>query len=115
MRRLMIQALILLLTFTSPSLAEGRRSAPLPASKYKKHQFCRHTADCVRVDNGCCDCANGGDTIAIHRKFEAKFRAQFKCDGIACPQKAGDCGFREPECKDNVCVLGPQKKWQNKK
>lgn len=109
-----MHALSLFLFFTIPAFAADA-TKPLPAAEVKQYQACHHTADCVRVDNGCCDCANGGDTIAIHRKHEKTFRAFFKCDKTPCTQKAGDCTFQEPVCKNGFCELGPQKKWQDKK
>jgi hypothetical protein len=86
------------------------REQPLSGENLKQYQACHHTGDCVRVNNGCCDCANGGDTVAIHRKFEKEFRDLFPCRDVACTQKAGDCKFHEPSCEAGLCKLGPPKK-----
>ena len=83
-------------------------TSPLPEGQLRQYQACYHASECVRVDNGCCDCANGGDTIAINRKFEKVFRENFDCRRIICPQRPGDCNFSEPACENGYCKLGPQ-------
>ena len=79
---------------------------PLPRESIRQYQECTDTSECIRVDNGCCNCANGGDTVAIHRKFEKEFRDHFNCQEVICPQRAGDCMFREPICRNGLCELG---------
>lgn len=98
---------ILLLLSSSPLIAAEK---PLASDALKKYQACDHASDCVRVTNGCCDCANGGDTAAIHRKHEKKFRDLFPCKLSVCTQRAGDCMFAIPACENGLCVLVPPKK-----
>lgn len=81
-------------------------SGPRPVSELSRFQHCDDESECIRVDNGCCNCANGGATTSINRKFEDEFRAAFDCRGVICTQKAGACLFREPLCQDHLCVLG---------
>lgn len=88
---------------------------PLPENELRALQACRSAGECVRVVNGCCDCANGGETVAVHRKFEATLRARFDCAKTLCAGKVGDCQFREPECVRGLCTLGPQRRWQDKR
>ena len=71
--------------------------------------------NCIRVTNGCCDCANGGDTTAVSREFDKKFEKLFSCEKTMCTQKAGDCNFREPVCVNHLCALGPNKELFPKK
>ncbi len=100
--------LLALLFPLSPAAHAAGRSKPLPDAELKQYQACHHTEDCVRVNNGCCDCANNGGTVSIHRKHEKKFRALFDCNKTICTQRAGTCMFREPVCKKGFCELGPQ-------
>jgi hypothetical protein len=81
-------------------------TAPLPMLEVVQYQACDDSSECIRVDNGCCDCANGGQTIAINRKFESEFRAKFDCDRVVCTQRAGSCQFLDPVCQSGRCVLG---------
>lgn len=106
----MIALLPFLLALSACASGETAKEQPLGAEALKEYQACDHTSDCVRVNNGCCDCANGGDTVAIHRKYEKEFRDRFPCAGVACTQKSGDCVFQEPVCADNLCKLKAQKK-----
>ena len=79
---------------------------PLPDSVVEEYQTCNDDSECIRVDNGCCDCANGGATVAINRKHEGDFRAHFDCRRVMCTQRAGECLFREPVCVKHRCALG---------
>lgn len=98
-------SLVLLLT----ACARAPTKLSNPRTDLAPLQRCDDASECVRVDNGCCNCANGGDTISINRKFEKEFRTSFDCEGVVCTERAGDCLFREPACVNHLCVLGPQK------
>ena len=102
-----MRALVLLLLLAPAAFAA--RTKPFSAAELKKYQKCEDTSNCIRVTNGCCDCANGGDTTAVSREFDKKFEKLFSCDKIMCTQKAGDCNFREPACVKGYCQLGPNK------
>jgi hypothetical protein len=84
-------------------------SGPRGAADLAPFQACDDASECIRVDNGCCDCANGGSTVSINRKFEKEFRSLFDCRGVICSQKVGACLYREPQCDGGRCVLGPQR------
>jgi hypothetical protein len=66
-------------------------SGPRPDTDLAELQPCDDDSECVRVDNGCCDCANGGASTAINRKYEKEFRDSFDCRRTICSQKAGNC------------------------
>lgn len=100
--------LFLLLALAAPE-AHAARTKPFTAEELKQFQKCEDTTHCIRVTNGCCDCANGGDTTAVDRAFDKKFETLFSCEKTICTQKAGDCNFREPECVNGYCQLGPNK------
>ena len=86
---------------------------PLPAEYFRAYQACDHDTDCVRANNGCCDCANGGELISVHRKHEKDVRDLFHCPHVMCTQMAGDCSFQVPYCKkakgaqSGLCALKP--------
>jgi len=100
--------LFLLLAPAAP-FALGARTKPLTAAELKPFQRCEHASNCIRVTNGCCDCANGGDTASVSRTFDKKFEKLFQCETTMCSQKEGDCNFREPSCVEGRCELGPNK------
>lgn len=92
------------------------RQPPLPKSDLADFQRCDTDTDCVRATNGCCDCANGGEAIAVHRKHEKTLRDFFPCTNVMCTQKAGDCMYWIPFCnkgngekgaKTGLCTLKP--------
>ncbi|MGZ3655155.1 MAG: hypothetical protein ACXVCS_06355 [Bdellovibrionota bacterium] len=102
-----MKAILLLLASTWAFAGQVR---PLDPSELRQYQTCEDDSNCIRVTNGCCDCANGGDTAAINRKFDKQFQSHFDCRKIICSQKAGACNFREPVCVNGFCALGPQRK-----
>jgi hypothetical protein len=101
-----MRALLLLLLLAPIAQA---RTKSFTAAELKQYQKCEDTSNCIRVTNGCCDCANGGDTTAVSRAFDKKFEKLFSCEKTMCTQKAGDCNFREPVCVKGLCQLGPNK------
>ena len=78
---------------------------PLPESEYRSYQNCGLDTDCVVVQNGCCDCANGGKDIAINKLQLQKFKARFNCDQIMCTMMAAaePCGSGVVSCVANKC------------
>ena len=106
---------VLLLAASACSSAPAARTKPFVPDELRQYRKCNDTSNCIRVDNGCCDCANGGGTISINREFDKQFHALFDCKKVMCTQRAGTCLFREPVCKDGFCELGPQKQLFPKK
>lgn len=90
---------------TSPK--QTSTGEPLPPSKLAPYQACQTDSDCVWVQNGCCDCANGGEDIAIARNQEAAFRAQFSCQGVGCTEvdREPACGTGSVACKSGRCAF----------
>jgi hypothetical protein len=81
----------------------ARISQPLQEHLTRDYRACTHDSDCVLALNGCCDCANGGEDIAINREKYKAFRARFSCVN-PCTEMGGDCGHGNVACEDKVCV-----------
>lgn len=100
-----MKAIFVSLFLTACASTATSENKPLGTNALKQYQACSHADQCIRVDNSCCNCANGGETISINRKFEVPFRQQFPCRMVVCSQKAGDCIFRVPNCVKGFCEL----------
>ena len=89
-------------------LACGKQKVkqPLSADDLQKYQVCQTDADCVYANNGCCDCANGGQAIAVNKALLDKFQQLFDCDLVACTLMAAvpPCDAGLASCQDQVCV-----------
>ena len=72
---------------------------PLGAFELARYQYCGRDVDCIIVQNGCCDCAQGGEQAAINKNRLEAFEANFSCLNA-------ECGEREParviSCRDAV-------------
>ena len=81
--------------------AAGGFTAPMPESEVSRYTECGSDSDCVLANNGCCDCANGGRTVAVNKIRLADFQNRFSCDHVACTEMA-----RMPECMTELvtCV-----------
>lgn len=79
-----------------------RVTQPLQAHLTTEYRACTTDADCVLALNGCCDCANGGEDIAINREQYKAFRARFSCTN-PCTEMGGDCGHGSVACEDGLC------------
>ncbi len=76
---------------------------PLPANELAKYQSCSIDEDCVYVQNGSCDCNNGGMGVAINRTKVAEFEKLFEkteCTTI----KGAACNIGIPKCEQNKCL-----------
>jgi hypothetical protein len=80
-----------------------RVSEPLQAHLTLEYRACTTDTDCVLALNGCCDCANGGEDIAVSREHAAAFKARFSC-AVGCTEMGGNCGQGTVACEDKVCV-----------
>lgn len=83
------------------------KGAPLPLSELSAYRGCSHDEQCVWVQNGCCDCANGGEDIAVARDKVAAFRARFACAGVGCTEASREpaCGTGTVACDAGQCVF----------
>ncbi len=83
------------------------RGAPLPDSATAKYRACSVDSECMYIQNGCCDCGNGGADLAINRKHQAEFLAQLKC-GAETPcsmmQRIPACGSGSVQCTAGMCT-----------
>jgi hypothetical protein len=78
---------------------------PMPLPETEPYRQCETVADCVAVTNGCCDCANGGQDIAINRQQVERFRAQFKCSPMCSLAGAiPPCLSGEISCDRQLCT-----------
>ncbi len=81
-------------------------SEPLPEAETLEYRACSADADCVYVLNGCCECAEGGEYIGVHKDQAEAFRDQFSCIFAECPEPSAEppCGSVEAACRDELCV-----------
>lgn len=98
--------LLLVAILPSASFADGVSAVPdvsgmLSEFELGKYQYCGTDSDCIKANNGCCDCANGGADVAVNRKDYDSFRARFDCLHVNCTERA-----RIPACASGVvsCV-----------
>ncbi len=70
-----------------------------------KYQYCGEDSDCVAVQNGCCDCANGGSDVAINKIHLEDFKARFHCEDVMCTARAKipPCGSGVVSCVNHEC------------
>lgn len=82
----------------APKVVKGK---PLGAVDLKRYQYCGSDDDCVKANNGCCDCANGGEDVSVARDRLNDFNLRFECQEAHCTKKAA-----VPECSSGVvsCV-----------
>jgi hypothetical protein len=69
------------------------------------YRDCTVDADCVYATNGCCDCANGGEDIAVNKTKLADFQKLFLCTDVACTTIGASpaCGSGTVSCVSGVC------------
>ena len=103
-----ILAALCFLSFAAlPVSAEtkGPITTPLDSFELGKYQYCGSDQDCVPVNNGCCDCANGGEDVAVNKERLEAFRARFDCLHVACTERASipPCGTGVVSCISHRC------------
>jgi hypothetical protein len=80
---------------------------PMSQGDLAAYQACKQNSDCVHANNGCCDCANGGQDVAVNAGRLAAFRAAFACDRVGCTERGGQCGAGTVACQQGACVYRP--------
>jgi hypothetical protein len=75
----------------------------MPEADSLAYRSCNTADDCVYVNNGCCDCVNGGEDIAVNKAKKAEFEARFQCLPSYCTEVGGKCGRGEVTCEEHVC------------
>lgn len=70
------------------------RNGKFTTKEMKQYQECENDSDCVYVQNGFCDCANGGEEQAIHASKEDEFNSIFQSRPFRCTKIARElpCG-----------------------
>jgi hypothetical protein len=87
-------------------LAQPSSRKPLSDAELRKYQYCKVDSDCVHVQNGHCDCANGGREAWINKKYKEEFSKLFV--SRPCTELATDgwtCGDGIPQCVNSLCVF----------
>jgi hypothetical protein len=105
-----VAAAMLLLAACTDSSTAHRVYKPLPHSELDAYRSCESDEQCVWANNGCCDCANGGEDVAVRADKKAAFRARFQCDNTPCTVVGAvpACGTGIVACERGVCVYRPQ-------
>ncbi len=106
--RAMISALVLAVLAVACTREEAgpRPGAPLPETATQSYRSCAADSECTYVQNGCCDCANGGEELAINRQHVDAFRALFKCGpDTRCTlvDRIPACGSGKVSCVAGMC------------
>jgi hypothetical protein len=83
-----------------------KQRAPLPEAETRSYRACQADSDCTWVQNGCCDCANGGADIAVHRDRARDFARRFDCEGAVCTTRGREpaCGSGTAVCAEGLCA-----------
>ena len=71
-------------------------------------QVCQVDADCVEAPAGCCGCNNGGESVAINRKYLSQWMLSLalSCGGGGACLTVYLCDdYGAPYCDRKVCVL----------
>ncbi len=86
------------------ALAE-KSTKPISGFELGKYQYCGEDRDCVPAVNGCCDCANGGEDVAVNRERLEAFRSRFECLNVSCSEKSREpvCGSGLVSCLNHKC------------
>ena len=86
----------------APDVSEG---GPLSDSLTLQYKDCQKDEDCILVQNGCCDCANGGEDDAINEDQQTAFLENFDCTTVYCTLLATDppCGSGTIACEFGRC------------
>jgi len=101
---------LLALSATSCSRSRAEKFGPLPEAQTRPFRACHADQDCEFVTNGCCDCMNGGEELAINKAQHEQFRAQFDCkQPLGCTEIGGVCGDGTSRCESGLCTYRPAK------
>ena len=117
--KVLIGLLAFILMSADLAAADGDPSAPISKPKVSsvstkgklgefelgKYQYCGSDRDCTVANNGCCDCANGGEDVAINVAQVAEFKARFDCLSQMCTERGAEppCGSGVVTCLNHKC------------
>lgn len=90
---------------SSSNNANSVKDTILTETETLPYRDCTTASDCVYTKNGCCDCANGGEDIAVNKTKLADFEKLFDCGTFSCTAMAAEpaCGSGTVYCKDGIC------------
>jgi hypothetical protein len=102
-----------ILRFTFPILlivifllgCQGKTQYPISIAQLEGFTDCEKDTDCIFVNNGCCDCANGGIEVAINAALLPDFQNLFDCSDVLCTEMA-----RTPACGSGTVTCGENNK-----
>ena len=79
---------------------------PLSDFELARYQYCGSDKDCMVAQNGCCDCANGGEDVAVNKERFDAFRARFDCLYVNCGDKEAvpACTSGVVSCVNHKCL-----------
>jgi len=80
-------------------------SEPLPTDQLKAFQNCEKDDDCIFANNGCCDCANGGQAVAVNKQKLEEFKKTFDCTNRSCTLIGAipPCNQGKATCENKLC------------
>ena len=82
-------------------------TGPLPEAFTVPYRHCDSDSDCVFVNNGCCDCANGGRELAVNKAALDAFKKRIICPKVTICTERGrtpPCGAGAVSCENHRCV-----------
>lgn len=95
--------------------ADGRYSKPISEFELGKYQYCGTHTDCVKAVNGCCDCVNGAEDVAINASRVNEFNSLFNCINAKCENLDNkSCGQGLVTCLNHKCHYVDHSKDQTK-
>lgn len=105
--RVLIASTLLVLLSAGAACADAKKpiKTPLDSFELGKYQYCGSDRDCVVANNGCCDCANGGEDVAVNKERLEAFRERFDCLHVQCTMRASvpPCGSGLVSCINHRC------------
>ena len=116
-----VLSLLFLLPMLNPQVQSDEtkttaNSEPLDAFELGRYQYCGQDSDCVVATNGCCDCANGGEDVAVAKERLEDFKSRFNCLKTPCTKKAAvpPCGSGLVSCIEHKCKYVPRQKVESR-
>lgn len=81
----------------------------LSEQQIREFQGCNADSDCIYVNNGCCDCANGGKETAVNKSKVDAFKNALICSNTSCTERGRvrPCGSGHTKCENNLCIFIP--------
>ena len=96
---------LILATSLFSSCISNEANSLLTDAEMILYRTCSIDSDCVYANNGCCDCATGGQDVAINKTKLAEFEALFNCADVACTMIGASpaCGSGTVSCNIGLC------------